>query len=82
MPYITSVERVGYKRGFQEGEQRGILKAIGLGLELKFGKSGLHLMKKISEIRDMKTLDAIYEGLRKVSEIKELREIYERKSAT
>jgi len=38
-------------------------------------------MKKISEIRDMETLDAICEGLRKVSEIKELRQIYERKSA-
>jgi len=81
MPYITSVERVGYKRGKQEGILEGILKAIGLGLELKFGNPGLRLMKKISEIRDMETLDAIYEGLRKVSEIKELRQIYERKSA-
>jgi hypothetical protein len=78
MPYITTGERIGYKRGKQEG----ILKAIGLGLELKFGKPGLRLMNKISEIRDMETLDAIYEGLRKVSEIKELRQIYERKSAT
>jgi len=77
MPYITTGERIGYKRGKQEG----ILKAIGLGLELKFGKPGLRLMKKISEIRDMETLDAICEGLRKVSAIKELRQIYERKSA-
>ncbi len=102
MPYITSVERIGYKRGMQEGillgeqkglqlgEQKGlqlgkhegILKAIGLGLELKFGKSGLRLMNRISAIGDMETLDAIYEALRKVSEIKELRQIYERKSAT
>jgi hypothetical protein len=82
MPYITSVERVGYKRGKQEGKQEGILegilKAIGLGLEIKFGKPGLRLMKKISEIRDMETLDAICEGLKKVSEIKELRQIYEK----
>ncbi len=31
MPYITSVERIGYKRGFQDGDHKGIHKGIHKG---------------------------------------------------
>jgi len=39
MPYITSVERVGMKKG--------LLKGIELGLEVKFGAEGLKLLPEI-----------------------------------
>ncbi len=82
MPYITSVERLGYRRGVQEEIQKGILKAIELGLHLRFGQHGLHLMTEISKIRNSDTLNAVYEGLKNVSAIGELRQLYEKKEIT
>ena len=74
MPYITSVERLGYKRGIEEG----VLKAIELGLHIRFGQQGLGLMNEISKIRNSQTLNAVYEGLKNVSEIGELRQLYKK----
>jgi hypothetical protein len=43
MPYVTSVERIGIKKGFEQGIKQG----IELGLELKFGSEGLLIMPEI-----------------------------------
>jgi len=81
MTYITSVERIGFKRGVQEGVQQGIRKGllagIELGLELKFGSAGLCLLPEIYKIEDVDVLRAIHEGLKTVTTVEELRSIYQ-----
>jgi hypothetical protein len=88
MPYVTSVERIGIKKGMeqglQQGEQRGeqrglrqgLFDGITLGLELRWGADGLRLLPEIGRIEDVYLLRAIHEGLKRVSTPEELRQIY------
>jgi hypothetical protein len=69
MRYVTSVERIGFKKGLKEG--------IELGLDLKFGDEGLLLMPKINEIEDLSILEAIKSGIKTAKTIDELRKIYD-----
>ncbi len=68
MPYITSVERSGIRQGLLEG--------IELGLNLKFGSEGLGILPEISGLQDVEQLRAILAGLKTVSTLQELRQIY------
>jgi hypothetical protein len=72
MPYVTSVERSGIKQGKLEG----LLKAIELGLELKFGSESLTLLPEISTIKDVEKLEAIISGIKTVNTLEELQQIY------
>lgn len=65
-----------YQEILQEGEKRGLLSGIELGLQLKFGSEGLQLMPEISQITDLDTLRAIREGLLTKNTIEEIRQIY------
>jgi hypothetical protein len=69
MPYVTSVERIGIKKGLKQG--------IELSLELKFGSEGLLLMPEISEINDLDVLETIMSGIKTAKTIDELRKIYD-----
>jgi hypothetical protein len=72
MPYVTSVERIGIKKGFEQGIKQG----IELGLELKFGSEGLLIMPEISEIDDLDVLKAIQSGIKTAKTLDDLRRIY------
>jgi hypothetical protein len=83
MPYITSVERIGFKRGLEQGleqskqQMRQVLtESIQLVLEMKFGSLGLNLLPEISEIEDIEQLRAIQAALKTVNTVEELRQIY------
>jgi len=86
MPYVTSVERIGIKKGMaqgerigeQRGERKGLLEGVTLGLELRWGADGLRLLPEIGPIEDVYLLRAIHEGLKRVSTPEELRQIYQR----
>ncbi len=73
MQYVTSVERIGIEKGVRQG----LLEAIELGLELKFGVDTLSLMSEISQIDDIEQLRAIKEGIKTVISIEELQQIYQ-----
>jgi hypothetical protein len=74
MPYITSIERIGIKKGIKQG----LLEAIELGLRLKFGDEGLEILPEISEIEDVEQLKAIISGLlTTVNTLDELRQLYQ-----
>jgi hypothetical protein len=81
MTYMTSIERIGFKKGIQEGRQEGIreglLAGIKLGLKLKFGSVGLRLLPEIYKIEDVDMLRAIHEGLETATTMEELRQIYQ-----
>ena len=70
------LESPWYQEILNKGLQQGLLSAIELGLELKFGAEGLELMPEISQIQDVDVLRAIREGLRTINNLDELREIY------
>lgn len=69
MKYVTSFERVA--------RREELLGAIELGLELKFGSEGLALMQEISVLYDIERLRLIKEGIKTVSSVSELRQIYQ-----
>ena len=80
MPYVTSIERNAIERGRLEGrleaQVEGLLKAIELGLELKFGSESLTLLPEISTIKDVEKLEAIISGIKTVNTLEELQQIY------
>ncbi len=49
-------KREGRREGRREGMKHGLYEAIALGLELKFGKKALSLVKKIKDIEDVSEL--------------------------
>lgn len=73
MQYVTSVERIGVEKGVRQG----LLEAIELGLELKFGTDALALMEEISQVDDIEQLRVIKDGIKTVASVEELREIYQ-----
>ena len=81
MPYITSVERIGIRKGREQGRQEGmregLLAAIELILEQKLGSEGSDLLPDISEIEDVEQLKAIIAGLQTVNTLEDLRQLYE-----
>ncbi len=61
MEYVTSVERIGIRKGIaighEQGQHEGLLEGIGLTLETKFGNPGVRLLPKargldVSELRE------------------------------
>ncbi|BAT56699.1 hypothetical protein NOS3756_57110 (plasmid) [Nostoc sp. NIES-3756] len=69
MQYMTSFERIT--------RIEGLLEAIELGLELKFGSSSLFLMDEISQIDDVEQLRKIKDGIKTATTVDELRQIYQ-----
>lgn len=76
MPYVTSVERIGFRRGVSEGRQLGILEgtleAIEMGLSVKFGAKGLRLLPEIRRIRDIDRLNMIKQIIRVTDDLAEV----------
>lgn len=84
MPYITSVERIGIQKGIEQGIEQSreqmrqvLLESLELGLEFKFGNSGLGVLPEISRVQDVEQLRAILVGLKTVNTLDELRQIYQ-----
>lgn len=62
----------GMQQGKEFGLREGLLAAIELGLNLKFGVPGLDLMPRISQIQDATRLKATKEALLTVKAVDEL----------
>ncbi|BDA74883.1 hypothetical protein RIVM261_084920 [Rivularia sp. IAM M-261] len=68
-------EQRGEERGKVIGEQRGIISAIELGLDLKFGAEGLELMQPVSQIADLEKLKTIKNAIKNAQSLDELRQL-------
>ncbi|MEW6368703.1 MAG: Rpn family recombination-promoting nuclease/putative transposase [Acidobacteriota bacterium] len=64
------------EEGMRKGLQQGLLRAIEMGLQLKFGADGLRLLPEIRKISDADVLEAIEQGIKTVATIEELKRIY------
>jgi hypothetical protein len=71
MPYITSIERSAMRKG--------MLHAIGLTLQRKFGEPGLQLLPELSEIRDYDLLLSVFEAIDTAASPDDLRRVWTRK---
>jgi hypothetical protein len=58
MPYVTSVEQIGYERGLEEGA-RALRELIEHWLERKFGEEGKALMPEVRKIEAPTRLKAV-----------------------
>jgi hypothetical protein len=79
MPYVTSVERIGIKKGIQQGIQQGrrdgLIEAIEMGLSIKFGAIGLKLLPEIRAMADLNRLEMIKEAIKAAHDVSELEEL-------
>jgi hypothetical protein len=68
MKYITHMER--------NARREALLQGIEVALSIKFGSEGLSLLLDISEIEDFQQLEVILEGIKTVTSVSELQQIY------
>jgi flagellar biosynthesis/type III secretory pathway protein FliH len=84
MPYVTSVEKIGYQRGVLsgklegkregkvEGRLEGLREGIELALQIKFGSPVLRLVPRLQAIVDHARLEMVKEALKTAKDIKEI----------
>jgi hypothetical protein len=77
MRYVSSVERIGYDRGWDEGiiegNKKGRIEAIELGLSLKFGDDAAQLvMPSIRNLQDPDFLLMIRDAIRVAENIEDI----------
>jgi hypothetical protein len=72
MPYVTSVEKIGYQRGVLSWKLEGLREGIELALQIKFGSPVLRLVPRLQAIVDHARLEMIKEALKTAKDIKEI----------
>ncbi len=79
MPYVTSIERMAREEGMEEGVKKareGMLAALEIALEAKFGAPGFGLMPEIRAINDVDVLTTICQALKTANNVDELRRLW------
>jgi hypothetical protein len=78
MPYVTSIERHGIEKGIEQGieqgKREGLLKAIEIGMRLKFGASGMTYLPEIQQIDTVHILESVADAIEGAASIDELRQ--------
>ncbi|MCX6360561.1 MAG: hypothetical protein NT029_12170 [Armatimonadetes bacterium] len=74
--FETKTLERGRQEGVAQGLKTGLLEALELGLELRFGKSALGQMDELSRIESVETLKRVKDALTTVASPAELRSIY------
>jgi len=68
MPFLTTPERIGLKKGLLQG--------IEVSLEVKFGAEGLKLLPEISQLHDHEVLRAVLQAIKTAATPDELRWVW------
>jgi hypothetical protein len=68
MPFVTTPERVGLRRGLKAG--------IESSLEIKFGPEGLTLMPEIEQIHDIAILESVLAAIKTAEKTEDLRRLW------
>jgi hypothetical protein len=67
MPYVTTFER--------HGEKKGLLKGIEAMLDFRFGEPGLQLMPRIRELEDLDTVQAVLQAAKTAATLEEVQRL-------
>ena len=76
MPFVTTPERIGIKKGLAQGLREGRLEGIQLALKIKFGEAGLQLMPEIAKIEDPGILQKVVQAIETAATPEDLRQIW------
>ncbi|HEV3255256.1 MAG TPA: hypothetical protein VG013_00115 [Gemmataceae bacterium] len=68
MPFLTTPERLGLKKGLLQG--------IEVSLEVKFGAEGLRLLPEIRQLYDHEVLQAVLEAIKTAATPEDLRRVW------
>jgi hypothetical protein len=68
MPFITSVERAGIRKG--------LLTGIEVCLRMKFGAEGLQLMPELRSLHDEEKLEAVLQAIESASTLDDVRRVW------
>jgi len=68
MPFLTTLERIGMKKGLRKG--------IELGLKLKFRPEGLRLLSEVHGIAELDKLEAVLQAIEAANSPDELRRVW------
>jgi hypothetical protein len=78
MQYVTSLERLGLKKGLEQGRLEEIHENIATSLQIKFGIPGKRLASKIRKINDLDGLRVLFQGILKAESLAEVRQLLAR----
>ena len=78
MPYITSVERIGFRRGRAEGRAEGLRQSIELLLEARFGEQGRALAPDLGRVTGEDALRSLLQQVSKAGSIDDVRALLAR----
>ncbi len=70
--YISSVERIGIKKGKKEGRLESKLEAMKMILSVKFGENGMKLIPVIQSLKDEDRLNVIMKSVIKTDNLSEI----------
>jgi hypothetical protein len=84
MSVLTTAERIGMKKGFEQGISQGIEKsmpaihqAIATIIKIKFGEPGQQLSKRAYQLRRLETLQNLMEKLEHAQSLPEAEKIFD-----
>ncbi len=75
MPYVTSVERLGFERGEAKGRRETLLETIATGLKARFKEEGAGFMATVQQVQDIDLLRDLYEALWTAATLDDLRRL-------
>jgi hypothetical protein len=73
MPYVTSVERLARAEGREVGREEGLVEAIALALEAKFGAAGKRLLPRVRSLGDVEKLRTLTRTLMSAETLDEVK---------
>jgi hypothetical protein len=74
MPYVSSVERNGIKKGIEQGQRKSWLGSIALDLDAKFGPTGFKLLRQVRRLETVAELRKFARFLKTATNVDEVRE--------
>lgn len=85
MRYVTSIERLGFRRGWlvgfrqgwHEGFIEGLAEAITIMLEAKFGAAAKRLARKVRALQDVERLRAVVRAVATAESLDDVRALLE-----